>query len=170
MMQWIQWVSFISEKHGIIFICKSVTDQFSHRCLHKITEFNQTAKNLNCSHGSCLISDHKQLKQFSVGFVPEPPFCIIVPKRNQKIIPQHWAQWPIELVSVAHLITLSQYIFWVTWLKGSLILELVAFLIMSQLILIVERFTCLQTCVHSWKFLFIFFFLRHFKKWRSIPQ
>ena len=34
---------------------------------------------------------------------------------------------------------------------------------MSQLILIVERFTCLQTCVHSWKFLFVFFFLRHFK-------
>ena len=72
-----KWCSELNEfllsqkiKHRIIFICKSVTDQFSHQCLHKITEFNQTAKNLNCSHGSCLISDHKQLKQFSVGFVP----------------------------------------------------------------------------------------------------
>ena len=87
---------FYLRKAQYIFICKSVTDQFSHQCLHKITEFNQTAKNLNCSHGSCLISDHKQLKQFSVGFVPEPPFCIIVPERTQKIIPQHWAQWPID--------------------------------------------------------------------------
>ena len=69
--------SFISEKHGIIFVCKSVTDQFSHQCLRKITEFNQTAKNLNCSHGSCLISDHKQLKQFTVlGLCLNPPFCI----------------------------------------------------------------------------------------------
>ena len=38
--------SFISEKHWIIFLCINVTDQSSHQCLPKRTEFNQSAKKL----------------------------------------------------------------------------------------------------------------------------
>ena len=38
MRQRINKFSFISEKHGLIFVCKSLTDQHIHQCLHEIIE------------------------------------------------------------------------------------------------------------------------------------
>ena len=53
-------VSFCQESTGSI---SSASDQFSRQCLHKIIEFN---------HGSCLTSDHKQTKRFTVlGLCPK---------------------------------------------------------------------------------------------------
>ena len=105
--------SFISEEHSIIFVCKSGTDQSSHRCLHKITEFNKSAKNFNCSHGSFFKSDHKQLKQFTMlGLCQNSLFCTTGPERGQKITLQHcmnpvtnWISCPLHHSFTIHFLS-----------------------------------------------------------------
>ena len=48
-------ISFISKKHRIIFVRKSVTDRSNRQCLRKIIKFDESAKNFECSHIRSLI-------------------------------------------------------------------------------------------------------------------
>lgn len=48
-------ISFISKKHRIIFVRKSVTDRSNRQCLRKIIKFDESAKSFECSHIRSLI-------------------------------------------------------------------------------------------------------------------
>ena len=48
-------ISFISKKHRIIFVRKSVTDRSNRQCLRKIIKFDELAKSFECSHIRSLI-------------------------------------------------------------------------------------------------------------------
>ena len=48
-------ISFISKKHRIIFLRKSVTDRSNRQCLRKIIKFDELAKSFECSHIRSLI-------------------------------------------------------------------------------------------------------------------
>ena len=64
---------------------RSVSNQSSHQCLPKRTEFNQSAKNFHASYGSCFTSDHKQSKQFTMlGLCLNSPFALQFQKELKK--------------------------------------------------------------------------------------
>lgn len=48
-------ISFISKKHRIIFVRKSVTGRSNRQCLRKIIKFDELAKSFECSHIRSLI-------------------------------------------------------------------------------------------------------------------
>ena len=48
-------ISFISNKHRIIFVRKSVADRSNRQCLRKIIKFDESAKSFECSHIRSLI-------------------------------------------------------------------------------------------------------------------
>ena len=48
-------ISFISKKHRIIFVRKSVADRSNRQCLRKIIKFDESAKSFECSHIRSLI-------------------------------------------------------------------------------------------------------------------
>ena len=48
-------ISFISKKHRIIFVRKSVTDRSNRQCLRKIIKSDELAKSFECSHIRSLI-------------------------------------------------------------------------------------------------------------------
>ena len=48
-------ISFISKKHRIIFVRKSVADRSNRQCLGKIIKFDESAKSFECSHIRSLI-------------------------------------------------------------------------------------------------------------------